>query len=70
MWICCICLIRAVSCIRIVFNINGGVNPERNEIFPNTVDKKFLDIDLNSDISRLYDSLKDGSEFKVGSVLN
>ena len=50
MWIGCICWIRAVCCIRIVININIGVNPERYEIFSNTVDKQFLDIDLNSDI--------------------
>ena len=57
MWICGICLIRAISCIRIIFNINIGVNPEWYKIFPNTVDNKFLDIDLNKIISRLYLSL-------------
>ena len=48
MWICGICLLRAIRRIRIIFNINIGVNPEWYEIFPNTVDKEFLDIHLNS----------------------
>ena len=46
--ICCICWIRAITCIRIVLNINVWINPERCEIFQNTVDDNFLDVNLNS----------------------
>ena len=46
--ICFISWIRAVTCIRIVHNINIWINPERCEIFQNTVDGNFLDVNLNS----------------------
>ena len=40
--------VNAVTCVRIVFDINIGVYPYWGEIFKNTIDHKFFDEDLNS----------------------